>query len=178
MTSFSSNIPVILDIIAKVNPKSVLDIGSGFGKFGLLTRELLLSIKAEKTGEIYPKDDLEIDSVEEADYFLEKQAHKDIYNDVYPVNVLNLKGEFFNTYDLVLLIDVVEHWDKQKAIDWLNSINANILISTPKRVSYYKLKYYGSRKHECQFTAQEFKDMGMVDNHSNDRSFIYLKRKK
>ena len=178
MTSFSSNIPVILDIIAKVNPMKVLDIGSGFGKFGLLTRELLLSIKAEKTGEIYPKDDLEIDSVEEADYFLERQAHDKIYDDIFPADVLGLPIKFIESYDLVLLIDVVEHWEKKKAIDWLNSINANILISTPKRVSYYKLKYYGSRKHECQFTAQEFKDMGIVDNHSNDRSFIYLKRKK
>ena len=178
MTSFSSNIPVILDIIAKVNPKSVLDIGSGFGKFGLLTRELLLSIKAEKTGEIYPEDDLEIDSVEEADYFITNPIHDKIYNDVFPCDVFGFPVRFIENYDLVLLIDVIEHWEKQKAIDWLNSINANILISTPKRVSYYKLKYYGSRKHECQFTAQEFKDMGIVDNHSNDRSFIYLKRKK
>ena len=178
MTSFPQNIPTILNIINAVNPKSVLDVGSGFGKFGLLTRELLLAKKAEDNGEEYPLDDLQIDSVEEADYFRFSRAHHYIYNTVFSVDILDESSLFPGEYDLVLLIDVIEHWDKEVAIKWLNSVNANILISTPKKVSYYKKKYYGCRKHTCQFTEEDFKSMGIKDNHSTDQSFIYLKRKK
>ena len=178
MTSLSNNIPVILDIILFLKPKRVVDIGSGFGKFGLMTREVLLASRAESDKDLLPKDNIIIDSVEESEYFYSKKIHESIYNNTYKEDALNISNEFYEKYDLILLIDVVEHWNKEVAIKFINSINTNILISTPKKVHFFKDKYYGSREHISQFTKEDFKSMGIVDDHSTDKSFIYFKRKK
>ena len=177
MTSFASNIPIILDIIGAKNPKRLLDIGSGFGKFGLMARELLLSIRAIKNSDICPVDDLIVDCVEEAEYFYQQPYHDKIYNNHWHKDVFKMPIEQLNGYDLILLIDVVEHWDKGNAIEWLKKIKTNVLISTPKKVSYYKLKYYGSRKHVSQWTYEDFKGNGFRDDFSSSKSFILLRNK-
>ena len=177
MTSFASNIATILSVIATVNPNKTLDVGSGFGKFGLLTRELLLSIKADKE-DICPKDNLTIDCAEEAEYFYKQPYHDKIYNNHWHEDVLKMPIEKINGYDLILLIDVAEHWDKDIALDWLKKINTNVLISTPKHVVFYEKEYYKSRKHVSQWAEEDFRNLGEINDYSTKDSFIYLKLKK
>ncbi len=174
MTSFATNIPVILEIIESVNPKKILDIGSGFGKFGILARELYLSVKAEQTGDILPVDDLIIDCAEEAKYFYNQPYHNRIYSNHWHGDVMEMTKDKLESYDLILLIDVVEHWDKEQAKEWLKRINTNILISTPRKVSFYKKAYYNSRKHISQWEVEDFEGT----NFSTDKSLIFLKQKK
>jgi ubiquinone/menaquinone biosynthesis C-methylase UbiE len=40
-TSYLNNIPDIITAIKSQNPKSILDVGCGFGKYGFLIREYL-----------------------------------------------------------------------------------------------------------------------------------------
>ena len=40
-SSQANQIPAIVNVIKEANPKSMLDIGPGFGKYGMLAREYL-----------------------------------------------------------------------------------------------------------------------------------------
>lgn len=173
MTSYSTNISAILSVIMELNPVKVLDVGSGFGKFGLLTRELLLSKYAEDKGDILPKDYLTIDCVEEADYFINQQYHDKIYNNHWHEDFFKIPIEQLNSYDLLLLIDVIEHWDKKIAKDWLRKIKTKVLISTPKNVVFYEKEYYKSRKHVSQWKRYDFNGT----EYSTEKSFIFLEDK-
>lgn len=79
-TSYPENISSIICFIRHLKPKSVLDIGPGFGKYGLLCREYL-DIWNKWT---YSKDkwDIRIDAIEAfANYIT--PVHKYIYNNIY-----------------------------------------------------------------------------------------------
>lgn len=178
MTSFPENIPIIMNAVASVRPKKVLDVGSAFGKFGLLTREALLSIQA-KEGDIVPSDNLQIDCVEITEYFKNLPYHKAIYNNHYHQNALALTIEFLKKYDLIFLIDVLEHWDKKDALNFIEKVelakHPKLLISTPKHVTFYQEHYYGDDcpKHATQFDYKDFEKYTKQDL-SNENSFIFL----
>lgn len=175
MTSFLNNIPVIVQAAVSIKPKKILDIGAGFGKFGLLIREALLSLQAE-AGSMYPVAEFQIDACESSPYFNQQKAFGSIYDIAYPQDVreiatpLSLAG-----YDLYLLIDVIEHWPKEDFFTFLKNKNPNtkILVSTPKEVVFYDPNYYGIDKHMTQFTYEDFLMPGVID-YSTEDSFIFL----
>ena len=176
MTSFASNIPSILQAVGDLQPARVLDIGSAFGKYGLLVREAILSTRAEQ-GNMLPKDnDLIIDCVEEAPYFYQFAYHWAIYDNHFHRDVFEMHPDTINSYDLVLLIDVIEHWEKEKAIEFLAKITkAKVLISTPRETVMYEAPYYHSRKHISQWTPEDFAGPLLpIKDYSTVDSLIYL----
>lgn len=121
-------IEVIIDAITKIGPKSVLDVGCGYGKYGFLIRESLNCWK-----EYNP----EIDAIE---VFSENigDLQRSVYNNIYIGEALNiLKDIEDNKYDLILAIDILEHFNKEDGLKFLNElkrVGKNVLISTPKMV--------------------------------------------
>jgi hypothetical protein len=186
MLSYPENIPVILEVVQDVSPKSVIDIGAGFGKYGLLIREQYLSNKT-KRGDLLPVDDIRIDAVEDTKYFTDRELFWQIYDDVYtePLDfMLKHCAPIFKhrQYELALLIDVIEHWtvqDAAYAIRELSLYCGNILISTPKDVSMYKEHFYGdSRHHITQYHKGFLSTFGMTNykEYDNELSWIWLIR--
>lgn len=158
MLSFKENIPIILQAVQEIQPKKVLDIGAGMGKFGLLIREQYLSDKAVR-GELEPVDDIVIDAVEDTKYLLTDRM-KGIYNFVWDRDIFNCYYNLEN-YDVILMIDILEHWEKQKAIELLKILvkKGSLLISTPKRTKMYTKHFYGDpRHHISQWTEEDFKN--------------------
>ena len=158
MLSFRENIPIILQAVEAMQPKKVADVGAGMGKFGLLIREQYLSAKAEK-GELEPVDDIVIDAIEDTRYLLTDRL-RSIYNSVIERDVFEC-GDIFREggYDIVLMIDTVEHWEKEKTINLLKEISkySAILVSTPRRTGMYSEHFYGDpRHHITQWTEDDF----------------------
>lgn len=174
MTSATENIKTILDIIEKENPKKILDVGTGFGKFSVLIREAILSGRAEREKDMLPMDDLIINCAEEAPYFYNKPCHQQLYNNHWHDDVMKMPTELVNDHDLVLIIDVLEHWEKELAKKWLSQITTKVLFSTPKRVHFFKEKYYDARNHISQWTEEDFKEANNWEDHSSEKSFIFL----
>ncbi len=175
MTSYAENIKNILEAVVEVNPKKVLDIGSAFGKYSILVREAILSIRAEK-GDLTPQDDIEIGCVEMADYFQSLPWHDSLYKYHYHTDAQSLEWETMPKFDLVLLIDVVEHWTKEeskKLIEDIKKTGANVLISTPKNVHFYQEEYYGKDcpKHISQWEREDF---NFIIDKSTDQSHIFV----
>ncbi len=130
-SSYPEQIPIIIDILMRLRPRSILDIGVGFGKYGFLAREYL-EIWGKDTG--YKDFKLRIDGVEPFNEYI-TPCHRYIYNNIYTTSALEFVNKQSTSYDLVLLIDVLEHLEKKKGEMLLNDLlqkNRNVLISTPK----------------------------------------------
>jgi 2-polyprenyl-3-methyl-5-hydroxy-6-metoxy-1,4-benzoquinol methylase len=179
MTSFAANIPVILNAVLEVNPKSVLDIGPGFGKYGLLIREAILSVRAER-GDLTPIDDLRIECIEQAKYFYDKLLKVKIYDNVIMGDARQFEFLEGDKWDLVLLIDVVEHMTKDDALAMIKKFRdkgSRILISTPKNVHFYTEEFYGTDcpKHQTQWKSHEFFEINpSAMNFSTVDSYIFV----
>src|SRR5215211_5535758 len=113
-----------MDLIISVKPFSVLDVGSGFGKYGVLCREYLELWDGREEYKFLRR----IDGVEVFENYI----------NMYTENIINLVNNLDYSYDLVLLIDVLEHFSKEEGILLLNNLlkkNKGILVSTPKKPS-------------------------------------------
>ena len=179
MLSYKENIPIILGVVEELNPKSVLDVGAGFGKYGLLIREQYLSSKASN-GELSPVDDIRIDAIEDTDYFVHSRAFTSIYNMLIVGDAFrNVKDGFLEEtkYDLILMIDVIEHHPKEKVLDFLKTVSqwSNILISTPKHTVMYEEKYYGDERHHMsQWEMSDFSAFHDIKTVENPLSHIFI----
>jgi 2-polyprenyl-3-methyl-5-hydroxy-6-metoxy-1,4-benzoquinol methylase len=175
MTSFAENIKPIIESIVEVNPKRILDIGSAFGKFSILAREAILSIRAEGQ-DLTPVDDLEIDCIEMAKYFQNQPYHANLYQKHWHMDAREIDWLGMPEYDLILLIDVIEHWNKEEAKKIIEELKkytkAKILISTPKEVAFYKEEYYGADcpKHISQWIREDFEGI----DKSTEKSHIFI----
>ena len=163
MASYAENLFPILKEIRDLKPTNILDVGAGFGKFGLLIRELLLSEAAE-AGDLNPEPKFKITCVEEAAYFVNQPWHRSLYDRHLHADLFSIPAAIFAEHDLILMIDVVEHAPKDRIINLLRAIQAEpqakgrtkILISTPRKVCFYKQKFYGCALHVSQWTAADF----------------------
>lgn len=177
-SSFLGQIPIILYILTKVSPKKVLDIGKGFGKYGFLIHEYL-GIDNQK--KIIPNLQLRkqskviIDAVEiDLDLILPHLSH--FYNKVIFGNILNIYSEL-DKYDLILMIDIIEHIEKEPALIMLKEFlkkGSDILIATPR--NFFKQCLYESEyeKHVSHWSIKDFKSLAYVDYQLLDDGAIYL----
>lgn len=179
MTSYAENIKPILEAVIEINPKRVLDIGAGFGKYGVLIREALMSDRAEK-GDLTPTDDIFMECMETARYFYDRKLLHDIYNNCILTDARTFTFLEGDKWDVVLLIDVVEHMSKQDGIALIKKFKDNgskILVSTPRNVVMYEKDYYGNDcpKHETQWMYEDFAALNLeAKSFSTPQSFIFI----
>jgi len=177
-SSFSNQIPAIIHLVQKLTPKSVLDIGKGFGKYGFLIHEY---VGINNQQRIDPKlsmgeqSQIKIDAVEvDADLLL-PHLHQ-FYRTVFVGDVFKLEEKFAN-YDLILMIDVIEHLDKEQAIELLKKFllkKATILIATP--LQFFQQDLYESEfeHHISHWKLDDFKKLGNVEYQYFDAGAVYL----
>ncbi len=138
-TSHSGQINSIVDLIVAVNPKKVLDIGIGHGKYGFLTREYLDISNNQKP---YTEREVVIEGIEAfPDYITELQ--KLIYDKIYVGNALDLIDKT-SKYDLILMMDVFEHFTHSEGVKLLQKClehSKYVLISCPKHVDPQGAEY-------------------------------------
>jgi hypothetical protein len=153
------HISKIMDIIIHVNPMSVLDIGTGFGKYGVLCREYLELWDGRHN---YSQFLRRIDGVEVfGDYVT--PLHKFVYNNMYINDIMEVLDKIEVRYNLVLLIDVLEHFEKHKGEILLHKVlnkSDGVLISTPKKPSSQK-DAFGNvyETHRSKWTKDELSSL-------------------
>jgi len=153
------HISKIMEMIISLKPNSVLDIGSGYGKFGVLCREYLELWDGRQKYEFKKR----IDCVEVFEEYI-TPLHKYIYSNIYNANILDLVTKLDHQYDLVLLIDVLEHFEKEEGSNLLNRLinnNKGILISTPRNPSPQKDAFGNTYEtHRSRWTGNDLRGMG------------------
>lgn len=155
-TSYHGQISTILDIVLSQEPKIILDVGIGFGKYGVLLREML-----DISNERYSKDKWEviIDGIEGyKDY--KNPIYEYVYNKVYFGFVQEIIKNLERDYDLILMIDVLEHFDKnegEKIISMLLKKCKNLLLCTPAIPSEQSYLDNDLEKHKSLWKISDFK---------------------
>lgn len=165
-SSHSQQLNEIIGLIRDLKPSRILDIGTGNGKYGFLAREYLeLPYRRLKKHEWRTK----IDGIE---VFKEciTPVHNYCYNNIYIGDALDIISSLKRSYDLVLLIDILEHFEYEdgvKLIEILLSSGNKILVSTPKDIgpedhrqgASFNNKY---QIHRFQWKMKHFKKLGRI----------------
>lgn len=142
-TSFWSSIPKICAEFEYGQPKKVLDIGIGWGKYGMLAREYSQALER-------------LDGVEvHAPYIQAMQ--KAIYDKIYNIDILKDLETLPKDYDLVLMCDVIEHMEKEdgyRIIDYFE--NSKIIVSTPITFMYEPHPENTFEEHVSHWGFQDF----------------------
>ena len=157
-TSHYEKIPPIMEIITELNPQSILDVGTGFGKYGVLCREYL---ELWDSKEQYKPFRRRIDGIEIfKDYIT--PLHDFIYNNIYIGNVLEMNN--LPQYDLVLLIDIIEHIEKQQGKQLIKRLlekNEAVLVVTPKKPAIQKEMFNNPyESHISKWTEEDLSALG------------------
>lgn len=155
----------IIELILFTNPSSILDIGVGFGKYGFLSREYLELWNRRKE---YGSWERKIDGIEVYKEYL-TPVHEFIYDKIYIGNALDILPELSINYDLILLIDVIEHFNHEDGVRLLEECKRhgkNIIVSTPKDIGIQEDIFSNPFEiHKFQWTKKHF-------NHFLDKCFI------
>jgi hypothetical protein len=103
----------------------------GFGQYGFLAREHLDISNGRLRSEDWQ---IRIDGIEIFPDYL-TPVHRYVYNHLYVGNALEIIPTLDSTYDLILLIDIIEHFDVDHALRLIRRAQSrahNLLISTPR----------------------------------------------
>lgn len=154
-------VPVVVHLIKQLKPKSILDIGVGFGKWGHLFREYTDILRSEDDPSRYRRENwqVRIDGIEGfPDYITD--MHRFLYNEIMIGDVRSLAATI-GTYDVIFLGDIIEHISKEDGMQLirtlLNKTNKAIIFSTPKyETAQEALCENELERHRSLWTATDF----------------------
>jgi hypothetical protein len=170
-SSYPNQIPVIIHVIQQLKPKTILDIGKGFGKYGFLIHEFAGVDNRQRPDPqrtLAQQSGIAIDAVDiNPDYSWPHISH--LYREVKIGDVGSLYQSLPH-YDLILMTDVIEHLDKTVALEMVKFFvgrGSTMLISTP--VDYFQQDLYESEAehHISHWTKKDFEMPGMFVDRQN-----------
>lgn len=127
-TSDPRQIPAILGEVQRLEPLSVLDAGAGWGKYGVLLREYVDEWRGE----------LILDAVEGFPDYLDRSGLGEAaYNELIVADLADWDPGR-RVYDVVLLVDVLEHFEEavgRALLRKLLACCAHLVVATPREPS-------------------------------------------
>jgi SAM-dependent methyltransferase len=146
----------IVELIMLTRPGTLLDVGIGYGKYGFLAREYLEYWDGRATfGERRHR----IDGIEAfATYVTPLQ--RQIYDEIFIGEATTVLPRISRRYDLVLLIDVLEHLDRQEGdrlLDQCLTVGRNLIVSTPAKMEEQGALFENTHeRHRHQWAKADF----------------------
>lgn len=154
-TSDPHNINPVLSVLLNLQPGRILDVGCGFGKYGVLLREYL-DVWHERIDRASWQ--VELVGIEAFERY-RNPIHDYVYNAVHygeAQAVLPGLGQF----DAVLIADVIEHLEKPQAVELVRLCFEHspvTVVSTPREF-YAQQDFAGNpyEIHRCHWTLSDF----------------------
>lgn len=166
-SSHTYQINEIMELVVLTDPKSILDIGAGFGKYGVLCYERL---NLWWTND-YNNKKVTIDGIEVFPGYL-TPIHKFIYDRIYVDNAFTALKNIDKSYDLILLIDVLEHFEREEGEEIIRQClkkGKNLIVSTPKSIGAQGDAFGNIHEtHLTQWNKEDFYKFGnyfVIPNH-------------
>ena len=160
-SSYVTSVPGVIHLLGLHPPANLVDVGPGYGKDGLMVMEyfhpLVLDAVEVLTGRL-PTQDAVYERVVEADARL-------------------LPEVFWEDYDTVLLIDVIEHMpleDGHELLWRMQRAGARVVVSTPKVFEEQHDDRNPHEEHVCVWSWEDFQPHGIEADESTIDSIIYL----
>lgn len=159
-TSDPSCMTEVCKTIIKLRPKTALDLGSGFGKYGVLLREYM----DVWFGRPFPRTwEARIDAVELWRPYI-TPLYEAVYDNIFVEDIRDFVSKppegALPVYDLCYFGDVIEHFPKEEGLDILRRIPAkHVLLQTPNfDTNPNRPALYGNEAelHLSRFYASDF----------------------
>jgi 2-polyprenyl-3-methyl-5-hydroxy-6-metoxy-1,4-benzoquinol methylase len=148
----SSNLslaPRLVHLVHTTQPhRSVLDVGPGHGKYAVLLREYTEGIER-------------LDAVEAWEPYIEAFNLRALYDHVKRDDVCNLSDAVLGAYDVVLMVDVLEHLEHDAGEALLRRIPGAVVICTPSQ--FFQNPEHEDippEAHRSLWTVKEFRALG------------------
>jgi hypothetical protein len=171
-TSNWQQIPFCIDALMKIEPRSVPDIGVGFGRWGMIVREFCdvwfsrvfkdqWQVRLEGV-EAFPK------SI--TDY------HRQFYNEIHLGDASELIPTLPGPWSVTIYGDVLEHFTKEKAHELLNySLDHSdyVIVNIPIGEEHPQGEAYGNvyERHLSSWEPSDFTAFGLV-RHAQLKDYI------
>ena len=180
--SQSSQISTIVQYIEENNPTSMLDVGTGMGQYGFLARTNLEQVNLFKingsNAKQRSKQDwrVRIDGIEGCDIYI-TPVHDYCYNEMMIGDALKILPDLpDNSYELVLAIDILEHFDNADGLIFLSHLkrisSKAALVSTPKEFVVQEVAANPYENHRSLWSENELAENDFTKFLHNDISLI------
>ena len=148
-TGHLGHISLVVELMLKLQPRSVLDVGIGYGKYGMLAREYLDCAHFKKRSIV-------IDGIEGfPDYIQDGQRF--YYDHIFIGDVRTLLPSV-GQYEMILLMDILEHFDKEDGLKILKICQSKanyVLVATPLDIGIQGAVYDNEfERHRFQWKKQ------------------------
>ena len=175
--SRATNIPTICEKIINIKPKTVLDVGCGFGMYGFLARIYGSIWNDNITIKEYQnwRNLMTVDGIEIYSKWI-TDLQKLIYNKIYIGDMRDLIKEVGN-YDMILFPDSIEHLKKEDGLKVLKIAREKaktVIISTPNY--FYEGKSKGGNeweKHLSVWPDEDFPDNPTFYYNNGQKIIVY-----
>lgn len=160
-TSAYGHLGAVVRHLNTIRPSGILDIGVGNGKMGFVARDLLDVM----LGQCYLKRDwkVRIDGIEIFEPYIQEHQ-RFIYDRIY-IGDAREWIDRLGSYDLIILGDVLEHFEKDHAWDFLKKCfshcNHSVLINLPLGENWTQEAIYENEyeRHRSFWEAHEFQHL-------------------
>jgi len=159
-TSDYSLISSIIDIVFKAKPRTVLDIGIGFGKYGFLFREYL-DIYGHTSLDDYKSSGWKtrIDGIEIYEPYI-LAHHRFLYSNLYIGDVCELLPKL-EDYDLIFIGDVLEHLPQKKGRSLIETMKRKakyVIFAVPLGRHWEQVGAFGNQNetHQTEYFESDF----------------------
>ena len=176
-SSRPNTIPTVIHLVRQLKPKSILDVGVGFGKWGHLFREYTDINEAENDPARYQRKKwrVRIDGIEGHAAYL-TPMHRYLYNRLHVGNAGALLSRLPH-YDLIFLGDVIEHLEKAAGLrllrNALKKANKAVIVTTPKfETGQAELCGNELERHRSLWSAEDFSRFDRVAVKTIDRATL------
>lgn len=179
--SQSSQLSSIVGFLETAQPESILDVGTGFGQYGFLARTNIEHFNLfEVNGPIARKRErsewkIVIDGIEAfKDYIT--PVHEYAYNNIFIGDAMDVLPTLSRRYDVVLAIDILEHFDKDQGrqfIELLKQVcSGSVLVSTPKEFIEQHIEANPYEDHRSCWSFADLQACGFTTVLENPESWI------
>lgn len=138
--------PTVLNLIAQVHKPggTILDVGPGHGKYATLVRE-------------YVDPGARISALELWDPYIHDFRLASLYDPVVHGDARQMSSAgYYAQFDVVLLLDVIEHMTLEEGAGLLDRIPGWIIVSTPRDFFHNPSSCPPPEKHVSHWTPQAF----------------------
>jgi 2-polyprenyl-3-methyl-5-hydroxy-6-metoxy-1,4-benzoquinol methylase len=180
--SQSSQISTIVGFIERMNPASVLDVGTGMGQYGFLARNNLENVNLFKVegAQASQRPRMEwrvrIDGIEAFPLYL-TPVHEYVYDNVMIGDALAILPEIDSgSYELVIAVDILEHFTRPDGLTFLRELKRvakrAVMVSTPKEFISQEVEANPYENHRSLWSAEDMAGEGYGEVLDNDMSWI------
>ncbi|HEY1778471.1 MAG TPA: class I SAM-dependent methyltransferase [Solirubrobacteraceae bacterium] len=163
-SSYAQQIPVVIWVLSQLRPRTVLDVGKGFGKYAFLAHEYLGIPRDEGTDptrSMAAQSEIAFDCVDIQPAYMWPHISQ-LYRNSRVGDITEIYREL-SGYDVVLMTDVIEHLEKEKAQAVVRHFLDNgsvLLVTTPKRFFTQDIFQSDWEQHRSHWKPADFATFG------------------